>query len=168
MVEQSELFLPGTGRGTVRRTVEGNARGTGLHDVLDGGIQILKHFDSRDSQYYDITRRQPFVADHIPLGPVAEIMGFSIDFDRQPRFGAKEVENIRPSRMLSPKLESSGSRPQFAPQQAFGQTQLTAQTARTFDGLPRSGQHRAFPSTMLRMVPLPVPGRNWVRNGDLL
>jgi hypothetical protein len=28
---------------------------------------------------------------------------------------------------------------------------------------PLAMMHRSGPSTMLRMVPLPVPGRNWVR-----
>jgi hypothetical protein len=36
------------------------------------------------------------------------------------------------------------------------------QSSRLFDRLSRTREHPASPSTTLRVVPLPVPGRNWI------
>ena len=155
-------LLPGTGRGTVRRTVEGNARRRGLNDVFNDGALIPKYISGRYAQHDEIVRCQPVIAIDIPLGPIAEAMAFAIDLHHQPNLGTEKVEHKRTSRMLPPELEASWSSPQSAPQQAFRQAERSTQSSRSFNGLPRSGQHRALPSTMLRMVPLPVPGRNYI------
>jgi len=51
---------------------------------------------------------------------------------------------------------------QSLPQKHLGQRHRLAQMASANDSLHRPGERPTSPSTMLRMVPLPVPGRIWV------
>ena len=160
MVMRNISFLPGTGRGTVRRTVEGHARRTGLNDVANHSGYVLEHMTGRNPHHLHSLASKPRVSRSIAFGTIASVMRKSIEFDRNANLGAKEIQHVATCGMLSPKFEATGSLAQFAPQQAFGQRQFTAQSSRAFDSLSRSGEHSALPSTMLRMVPLPVPGRN--------
>ncbi len=155
-------FLPGTWRGTIRRTVERNARRCDLNDVLDNNALVLKHLPGRNAEHVDLVTRQPIVALEVPHGPITEAMTLAIDLDCQPRLHAEKIKHIRTSWMLTPELEAARPHTQSAPQQPFGQAQRAPQSSRKFDDLPRSGEHSAFPSTMLCMVPLPVPGRNYI------
>ena len=161
------LFLPGTGRGTVRRTVEGNARRAGLHDVLDDGVHVGEYLPRRNTQRSDVAGRQPCIALDISRRSIADIVTLAINFDGQTTLGAEEIEHIGTGRMLPSKFEATGPRSQHPPQYSFGQAQRSPQPSRAFNRLPRTSEHAAFPSTMLRMVPLPVPGRNYSRNGAL-
>ena len=160
MARRNLKFLPGTGRGTIRRMVEGNARRRGLNDMLDNGVLVLKHLSGGNAQHHDLVASQPLIALGIPLRTITEAMTFAVHLDRQPYLGTEKIEHIRTSRMLPPELETSGPSTQRTPQQSFGQTQRLSQSPCPFDGVPRSGEHSAFPSTALRAVPLPVPGRN--------
>jgi hypothetical protein len=72
---------------------------------------------------------------------------------------AVKVEDIFSSRMLSPILETAGSFTQLAPQYRLGEAHLDAQLSGAFERVGGAGYHLACPSTMLRMVPLPVSGR---------
>jgi hypothetical protein len=63
--------------------------------------------------------------------------------------------------MLFAEFKPTRPPPKFAPQHNLRQTHFTPQFAREFDGGRGATDHRC-PTTMLRMVPLPVPGRIWV------
>ena len=160
-VRRSLKFLPGTGRGTVRRTVEGTARHGAVNYVFDHSSFIPKHISGRDPQHRDILAGQPIIPFDVSLRPITETVALPIDLDREPRLSAEEIEHIRTSGMLTPEPEPTRPRAQQTPQQAFRQTERPTQSSRVFDGLSRSGEHCAFPSTTLRAVPLPVPGRNF-------
>ena len=168
MVMRNISFLPGTGRGTVRRTVEGHARRADIGDILHHSTDIHKHVPRWNTHHFYSLPSQPRVTRAIPFWAIACVVRETVHLNRDANFGTKEVEHIGTCRMLSSKLEAAGSLAQFAPQQAFGQRQFTAQSSRAFDSLSRSGEHSALPSTMLRMVPLPVPGRNEGGNGGYI
>jgi len=132
-----------------------------LNYTLDHSRFIPKHIASRDAQHSEIAACQPVIALHISLRPITETVALAIDLDRQPRLRAEKIEHIRTNRMLPPEPEPGRPRAQKTPQQAFWQTERPTQSPRAFDSLSRSGEHCAFPSTTLRAVPLPVPGRNF-------
>jgi len=52
---------------------------------------------------------QPGIALRVTSRPVAHIVARAVDFDREPRFGAIEVEHVRTDRMLPPKDGTAGS-----------------------------------------------------------
>lgn len=62
--------------------------------------------------------------------------------------------------MLAAKLQTSGALPQGLPEQPFWNGHFAAQAAGEIDNRALSG--RMAPSTALRAVPLPVPGRQSV------
>jgi len=146
--------------------VEGRPLPTGSNDPFDRATDVAENIARRNTQDSDGLARKPGVTRGIPLGSITHVVRHAIDLDHQSNLGAKEIEHIGTGRMLPSELEATGPRPQFAPQQALRQGQATTQPSCPFDRFPRARQHRDFPSTMLRMVPLPVPGRNRVRNGD--
>ncbi len=92
-------------------------------------------------------------------------MRFAVHLDREPGFEATEVELIPSLRCLTAKLETAGASAKLLPEQNLGQAHPTAQYASLLNMLDRRtkdfGLARA-PSTALRAVPLPVPGRNVV------
>ncbi len=158
-MEQRSEFLPGTGRGTVRRAVEGSARLTGADDPLDHLVHVPKHVRRRNTRHHDAPASEPSLSNRVSLGPIPHIMRNAIDFDRQARLGTEEVEHIGARGMLSPKLPARRTLSQRSPQQDFGKAQRPTQLAGALDRAFGPRQNRRFPSTMLRMVPLPVPGR---------
>ncbi len=160
----SHSILPGTGRGTVRRTVEGAARLADTDDLFDRRANVPKHVSRRNPQRQNAFVCKPRISNSIPLRPVTHVVGDAVDFDRQPRTGTVEIEHIGTGRMLSPKLPAAGTITQRSPQQDLGKAERPAQLASAFDRAFRAPQHRRFPSTMLCMVPLPVPGRNYQRD----
>jgi hypothetical protein len=81
------------------------------------------------------------------------IVGVTVDFDRETRGGAIEVEDVRSNRVLSAKAQSRElALPQGLPQNDFRQAHFLPQFARSFESPDRRAH---APSTMLRMVPLP-------------
>jgi|GEM_PF-460870 len=107
---------------------------------------------------------QPFVPSLIASRNAAPVMRLSVDFNRKPGRNAYEVEHERSGRMLPPPLQAAGSFAQFPPEQDFRQAHLSSKSARGSDRRSRTRQHRASPSTLLRTVPLPVPGRIFARS----
>lgn len=165
MVANALNFLPGTGRGTVRRTVEGLPPCADMPHLFHRRRNIIKRAPRGYTNDLDALCGQPCVAIRIAVRPVAHIVRDAVDLNRHASLGTEEVEHITSSRMVAAKLESARTCPQRAPQQAFGQAQLAAQSPCTFDRFSWSAQHGAHPSTALRAVPLPVPGRNYIGNG---
>jgi hypothetical protein len=62
--------------------------------------------------------------------------------------------------MLTSEFDPPRSLSQQSPQEALGQRHFLTQSSRAKDCIPRSPEHRVSPSTTLRVVPLPVPGRH--------
>jgi hypothetical protein len=91
-------------------------------------------------------------------------MRFTVNLNRNPPLEAGEVDHIAGERKLSTKSQSARALPELLPQRHFGKTQLTPESTSRANILGRSTHSPVAgpsfdPSTMLRMVPLPVPGR---------
>ena len=92
-------------------------------------------------------------------------MSFAIDFDRQTRFEAREIEAIPKLRVLAAEAEAGGFPAKLLPEEDFREGHILAVGARlshVFDGGAQYfGLMWAPSTTTLRVaVPLPVPGRN--------
>ena len=154
MIEGLEI-LPGTGRGTARRVVEGQARPAGRNNEIYDRAQVGQYVAGGYPQDVHELASQPPVPIRVPLGLVSAIMRLAVDLDRERGVEAIEVEYIGAGGMLPSELDAGGALAQFAPQQNLGQSHGPAQFARLFHCSRWSRQHHASPSTMLRMVPLP-------------
>ena len=105
--------------------------------------------------------RQIGIALQVAFWACAPVMRLAIDFDRQPRRKADEVDRVRLHRHLLTELVTAGALAQFSPEENFGQAHVLAQGAR-FADLPEwlPEDVRAPSTASLRLaVPLPVPGR---------
>ena len=152
------LYLPGTGRGTAgpRPVVEGCPLATGVNDQSHDCLNVAQHFGRRHAQGSEAEPAYDCIPLLIPRRPVTPRMRLAIDLDRQARLQAREVETVRPKRMLSPELVPPRTLAESAPEQHLRQVAGAAFAAGAQDG---GAGCREDPSTMLRMVPLPVPGR---------
>ena len=147
-------YLPGTGRGTSRRLVEGRAaRGD---DVTHDGVAIDQDLTRRNAESAEATGGEVVVARGVASGTITARMRLSVDFDRETCRQAGEVQAIRPDRMLASELEAAGSGAERAPEDHLGHVAGAALLARPLDSGALRGED---PSTSLRPVPLPVPGR---------
>ena len=163
--EEGPLFLPkfNLGRGTVRRTVEGQAIASPRDDVTHDAIQIAKHIPSGYVQNRHSMLAQKCVAPSIPLRPITTPVNLAIDLDGQPRRRAVEVQHIGPRRMLPTKPQAVGTLAKDAPQHDLGQCQFASQSSRFPNRPARLCRYSHRPSTMATaMVPLPKHslGRN--------
>ena len=143
------------GRGTVRRTVEGHAGFGGIYDVRHGPLEIAEHVPGRHPKRRHAMIGQKRIARVVELGLVAPTMRLAIDLDAQPGFGAVEIEHERTRGMLAAKFKSGWSGAELLPKNHLGQRHDAPELARASHRHSRLVQHRACPSTMLRMVPLP-------------
>ena len=144
----------------MRSMVEGLVGRNRTQNVLHYRRHIVEHRSSRDPKNAQSLTSKPSIASEIPLRSFAAPMHFAINFDNEPMIGAEEVEHIAPRRMLTTELQPAGPLAEFGPEDHLRQRQLAAQAACSADGAAGPGQHFASPSTMLRMVPLPLRGRN--------
>jgi hypothetical protein len=119
-----------SGRGTTRRVVEGQTRPRRNENPPQHGIRIIEKLDRRNAQRFDSRRPQPFIANRIPLWPIATRMGLPVNFDRQPRVTTEEIQHIRTGWMLATELETFRSLPKPMPQDDFGQRHLATEFAR--------------------------------------
>jgi len=95
------------GRGTARqRGGRGFARSegsrklkNGIRDIIDAAHQ-LAYADPYDGYALPL---KPTVTARVELRPLAHIVAHPVDLDREPRFRAIEIKNVRPHRMLTPK-----------------------------------------------------------------
>jgi hypothetical protein len=85
-------------------------------------------------------------------------MGLTVNFDRHAPFEAGEIEHDLTQWMLAAKLVAARPLAQFAPDQDFRQIAGAALAFCYLESVGAGGEH---PSTTLRAVPLPVPGRFW-------
>src|SRR4051812_26414814 len=126
-------FLPelASGRGTSRRSrmVEGQPCLCFNYDPLQHRVCIFEHVDGRDPERSDPLRSKPLVAIQITFGPVASRMPFTIDFDRQPRIAAEEVDDIGTGRVLPTKLQAFRTLAEPLPEDHLRERHLAAEIA---------------------------------------
>jgi hypothetical protein len=145
----------------MRSMVEGLVGRCVCHNVLDCVGHVIQDNLRGDAKDVDVFPREPSVTPRVPSGPVATPMRFAIYLDGEARARTIEIQNILSGGVLMAKLQSDRPFTQHLPQQDFGQAHRLAQAACARDGLHRPGERPTSPSTMLRMVPLTVPGRNF-------
>ena len=141
----------------MRSMVEGAGRRRNDHS--DRSVQIGQHIARRHAaQAVAVLTQKPIALD-VTRGSFAPIMRLAVNLDAKPRRRSVEVDNIRADRML-PAKTNPGSRPsKRSPEQHFRVAHVAAQLARDCHLGPQHS--RRTPSTALRAVPLPVPGRIW-------
>jgi len=66
-------------------------------------VVYARQIASGNAQDSDAMLLEPIIAPQITQWSVAHVMTSTIDFDRETRFGAVEIENVRPERMLAAK-----------------------------------------------------------------
>jgi len=87
-------------------------------------------------------------------------VNLAIHFDRQAMLRTIEIEDVASRRVLSSEPQASGAPAQLAPQEHFGQAHGLAERCGSLLCFLRAMQHAArYPSTSLRLVPLPLRGR---------
>src|SRR5205085_1511757 len=99
---RAPCLLPGTGRGTGRRPVEGiNAIETRRHDRFHHILDVPNDVCGAHPEQMDVLLAQPGISRLIASGALAEVMANPIDLDRQQRSRTEEIEDVAPSRMLA-------------------------------------------------------------------
>ena len=99
-------ILPGTGRGTVRRTVEGLALSQNVgHDRPKVG----QDFSSRNAHRPITLSHKPLVASFIVDRVRSTTMCLTVNLDRQLGLEARKIQDVGPCRMLTSKSEAAGS-----------------------------------------------------------
>ena len=156
------MLLPGTGRGTATRSgvVEGGPRAALLDDSRNDTFQIAEHLCGRNSHRREAVLRQIPVPPLIPLRPISAVVRLSVNLDCDACLKTGKIQGKRPLRALLSKLEPTRPILQRPPQQPFRGAHVLAKPTRAFHRLDRRLEDTRAPSTMLRMVPLPVPGRS--------
>ena len=118
------IFLPGTGRGTGRRLVEGAGRRR--HDHRHHGLDIPQHIAGGHTQHPVAILREKSVAISIALNAIAAAMEFAIDLYRQLGSSAVEVANIGAKGMLVAEFEAGLLSSQMLPKQHLWKAHLAA------------------------------------------
>ena len=144
--------------------VEGSTR-AGRKDERDHTIEIIEYVASGNPKRFEANPGKHSVASCIALGVVAHLMSFPVDLNRETPFETSKVSNITAAGELTPETQTIGTSAQLLPKNDFRQRHRSAQLpcAANVDVRCTNGAMlrppRFDPSTMLRMVPLPVPGR---------
>ena len=125
-------------------------------DRLDCTAQILEDGLRRNPQDRETARPQVSIASHVALRSLAHVVCNPVDLDRDPALKTGEVERQLAQWMMAAELVSARTLTKFAPEQRFGEIVRTALALRGLEGAVFGAKD---PSTTLRAVPLPVPGR---------
>ena len=139
--------------------VEGAQVIASRHNPENNPIEIAEHVTSKNSHHVKTFFLKQRITSRIAPWLIAAIMPLSVDLDDQPVAEAGEVGCYPTHRKLRPKLQSVRSPSQRLQEQHFGQAEFTAKDAGTLHLLDRRLEDAWAPSTKLRLVPLPVPGR---------
>ena len=110
------------------------------------------------AQDLESLRNQPRVTACVALRAVASLMRLAVNLDCKSPFETGEIENDLAKRMLAAELVATRTLAQLAPDQNFGQIAGAALALGNAESIRTGGEE---PSTTLRAVPLPVPGRFW-------
>ncbi len=140
--------------------VEGAPPPTSFGDSDNRSLEVVEHLFRRNAQGLETEILKMTIPTSISRGPLAPAMSFPIDLDRQPGRQAREVERVGTLRTLPSEPEAAWPRLQRPPEQALWRAQQLPELACELHRLDRRLQHARGPSTGLRPVPLPVPGRS--------
>jgi len=151
-----------SGRGTARqsRVVEGQSGAGSGYDGHCSGIAITQDVGRADANRLYARLKEPAITRFVSLWPKAVFMRATVNLDGKSRVAAVEVDNVGAARMLASKFHALWARAQHTPQQHLRQAHRTSKSSRLRDGTgfslwSRIAKHKDYPSTMLRMVPLP-------------
>jgi hypothetical protein len=86
------MLLPGTGRGTSRRLVEGAPLATLAKDSEDDPFKVVEHLRCRNAHGQKPQLSQISISRRVFPGPTGAIMRFAVDLDRQPGRETGEVQ----------------------------------------------------------------------------
>ena len=136
--------------------------GDGRHD----SIQIAEHLCGRNPQCRESRLGDRSVAYGVAHRPITSLVRIGIDLDRQSGLEAGEVERERIQRKLTSESEAIRPSAKHRPQPHLRRAHLAPQLTRAPYRFDPCVQDARAPSTRLRLVPLPVPGRkcrHWPR-----
>jgi len=128
-------------------------------------VQIAENITGRNPQSLESGITQPAIANIVPFRIAPHRMRLAVNFNRESALEAGKVDHVTATWKLAAKSQAVRALTQLLPQGNFRQGQLAAKLARGADVRVRRANcavadaPRLGPSTMLRMVPLPVPGR---------
>ena len=134
--------------------VEGSPRPTRCNDHLDDAFDIAQYVAGRNADRAKAESRDAAIASCVT--PDFVRVNFAIDLDSEADLETGKIKPVAIQWMLAPELEAAGPGAQHAPKNDFGKVTAAAFLASTFDRFRRGAEN---PSTTLRVVPLPVPGR---------
>jgi hypothetical protein len=83
-------------------------------------------------------------------------MRHTVDFDDELGRWTIEIDNAAANRVLKPELETIRPMPKDAPEQPLRKRQIAPQSPCPQDSIISLTRRRHYPSTILRMVPLPI------------
>jgi hypothetical protein len=144
--------------------VEGPILATG-HNQCHHAVEIIEDVSRCNPQGCEACFGQLTVASKVALRRAPHRVGLTIHFDRDPAREAGEVCHVAAAWKLSTKPQAVRLLTQLLPQNDLRQGHTAAKLTCTADGNVRRADCAVpdappfDPSTMLRMVPLPVPGR---------
>ena len=149
-----------SGRGTIPRRgmVEGQTCAHFSFDPPPHGVRVIEHVSCGDPKGFNARFAKPPVALDVVLRAVTSRVSLAIDFDRQTRVAAEEVENVRTGWMLPTELHAIRPLPQPLPKNDLGKRHLAPQLPSSRRGSWPGFWRDVFqhgPSTVLRTVPLP-------------
>jgi hypothetical protein len=146
----------------MRSMVEGAHLRASRNDPGNYAVEIAQYLTSRNSHHVKTLFPQKLVPSGIALGLIAATMRLSFHLDDQAMAEAGEVGGNRSNRKLRSELQSVGPSAEGLEQQHFWQAKLTPELAGALYLLDGYLEDAWAPSTVLRTVPLPVPGRIFV------
>jgi hypothetical protein len=120
-------------------------------------FHILQHVCCGDAKDFISGIPHGRIPGNITFWTIASIMRLAINLNYELGSAAIEISDIWTNRMLPPELHTLLASPQLLPQQNLGQAHFAAKFAGVV--YDRALQRLRAPSTTLRAVPLPVPGR---------
>ncbi len=104
-----------------------------VHDVEDHAFQIAPNVFGSNTNGLDSLQARPIIAALVAERCGFEVVSKSIDFDRDARGLAVEIEDVRSEWMLPPELQTFRTQSQDAPQSNFGRTHPLAELASVAD-----------------------------------
>jgi hypothetical protein len=105
------------------------------HQRISRIVKTSRQIARGYSNNRDALRLEPFRSPQIALWPIAHVMRDSVNFDREARLRAIEIEHIGPYWVLAAKCgQVRASRAQPAPKASFGRRKPAPQFASLGDG----------------------------------
>jgi hypothetical protein len=103
---------------------------------------IAQDVDRGNAHNFDTAAGEECVAAFIAFRLAAHFMALPINLNRQARFGAEEVGDERPGRMLTAKFEAVRPQSKLLPKQHLRQAQAPAKLPGERDRRSRAGEHQ--------------------------